>query len=171
MMMDILSNFFCSFGGTWGFMVLFNIPKKYYMSGCLTGVAGWFMYLVLTEVMGTTAAMATFGGSFVIVLISRMLAVRKRCPLTIFLIAGIIPLVPGAGVYYTAYYLMTGELSMALDRGMGAVKVAFAIVLGIVVVLAIPRQFFQKGYWKQWRILSFPSKMRTAAQGITKRKS
>ena len=43
---------------------------------------------------------------------------------------------------------------------MTAVKLAFAIVLGIVFVVAIPRQFFQKGYWKQWRILSFPSKIK-----------
>lgn len=160
MMIDILSNFFCSFAGTWGFMVLFNIPKKYYLSGCLTGVAGWFVYLIMTEMLSASAAIATFGGSYVIVLISRMLAVRKRCPITIFLIAGIIPLVPGAGVYYTAYYLMTGELSLALDKGMGAVKVAFAIVFGIVFVLAIPRQFFQIGYWKQLRILQAPSKIK-----------
>lgn len=160
MMINILSHFFCSFAGTWGFMVLFNIPKKYYLSGCLTGVAGWFVYLMMTEIMSTSAAIATFGGSFIIVLISRMLAVRKRCPITIFLIAGIIPLVPGAGVYYTAYYLMTGELAMALDKGMGAVKVAFAIVLGIVFVLAIPRQFFQIGYWKQLRILLPSSKIK-----------
>lgn len=154
MIVDILNNFVCSFAGTWGFLILFNIPRKYYLSGSLTGVAGWFAYLCMVEKLGASAAMATFAGSFIIVLISRMLAVRMKCPITIFLIAGIIPLVPGASVYYTAYYLMTGELALALEKGMGAVKVAFAIVFGIVFVLAIPRQFFQKGYWKQWIILS-----------------
>jgi len=160
MMMDIISNFICSFAGTWGFLVLFNIPRKYYLSGSLTGVAGWFTYLFVAEKIGGSVAMATFAGSFIIVLISRLLAVRMRCPITIFLIAGIIPLVPGAGVYYTAYYLMTGELALALEKGMGAVKVAFAIVLGIVFVLAIPRQFFQIGYWKQWRIIQAPLKVK-----------
>jgi uncharacterized membrane protein YjjB (DUF3815 family) len=105
MMMDILTHFICSFVGTWGYMVLFNIPRKYYLSGSFTGAAGWFAYLLLTEKMETSVAIATFAGSFVVVLISRMLAVRMRCPITIFLIAGIIPLVPGAGVYYTAYML------------------------------------------------------------------
>ena len=161
MIVDILNNFVCSFAGTWGFLILFNIPRKYYLSGSLTGVAGWFTYLCMAENLGASTAMATFAGSFVIVLISRMLAVRMRCPITIFLIAGIIPLVPGAGVYYTAYYLMTGELALALEKGMGAVKVAFAIVLGIVFVLAIPRQFFQKGYWKQWFILSSWKKIKS----------
>lgn len=154
MMIKILSHILCSFAGTVGFAILFNIPKKYYLSGGLTGAAGWMMYMFLTTVMDASSAMATFAGTFVVVLISRMLTVRLRCPITLLLIAGIIPLVPGAGVYFTAYYLMTGELSMAVSSGMNAVKLAFAIVLGIVFVVAIPRQFFQKGYWKQWRILS-----------------
>ena len=161
MIMDLLTHFICSFAGTWGFMLLFNIPRKYYLSGSLTGVAGWFAYLLCIEAIDSSVAIATFGGSFVVVLISRLLAVRMRCPITIFLIAGIIPLVPGAGVYYTAYYLMTGELALAIEKGMGAVAVAFAIVLGIVVVLAIPRQFFQKGYWKQWLILSSWKKIKS----------
>ena len=154
MMMDILSHVVCSFFGTVGFAILFNIPSKYYLSGGLTGAAGWMMYMLLTAGFEVSSAMATFWGTFVVVLISRMLTVRLRCPITIFLIAGIIPLVPGASVYFMAYHLMTGELSMAVADGMTAVKLAFAIVLGIVFVVAIPRQFFQKGYWKQWRILS-----------------
>ena len=60
---------------------------------------------------------------------------------------------------------------MALDKGMGAVKVAFAIVLGIVFVLAIPRQYFQIGYWKQWRILRVPSKLKGVVDGIVGIKS
>lgn len=153
MMVDILSNVVLAFFGTLGFVILFNVPRKYYLSAGLTGVAGWLTYIAATEGFQTSPAMATFFATFVVVLISRILTVRLRCPITIFLIAGIIPLVPGAGVYYTAYYLMTGELAQAFEKGMGAVKVAFAIVLGIVFVVAIPRQFFQKGYWKQWRIL------------------
>lgn len=160
-MMEILNHIVCSFAGTVGFAVLFNIPSNYYLSGGLTGVAGWMVYVFLMDVAGTTSTMATFWGSFIVVLISRMLTVRLRCPITVFLIAGIIPLVPGASVYFTAYYLMTGELSMAVSMGMSAVKLAFAIVLGIVFVVAIPKQFFQKGYWKQWRILSASSKMKS----------
>ena len=160
MIMDIISHVICSFLGTIGFAILFNIPSKYYLSGGLTGVAGWMVYMLLTAGFQVSSEMATFWGTFVVVLISRMLTVRLRCPITIFLIAGIIPLVPGASAYFTAYHLMTGELSQAVSEGMTAVRLAFAIVLGIVFVVAIPRQFFQKGYWKQWRILSFPSKIR-----------
>lgn len=155
-MIELLPDFFSqslvlqivyAFIGTVGYAVLFNVPKRFYLSCGFTGAAGWFVYR-LTEVH-TSAAVASFFGTLVVVLISRMLTVRLKCPITIFLVAGILPMVPGAGVYYTAYYLVTNQLSEAVVRGMGAVKVAFAIVLGIVCIVSIPREFFQLRYWRQ----------------------
>ena len=43
---------------------------------------------------------------------------------------GLFPLVPGAGVYWTAYYIVTNELDKASQTGYMALKVAVAIVLG-----------------------------------------
>ena len=93
----------------------------------------------------TTVALASFVGTLAVVLISRILTVRKKCPITIFLVSGIIPLVPGAGIYYTAYYLVTGQMSLAAVKGLEAVKIAFAIVLGIIFVVSIPRDVFVTG--------------------------
>ena len=65
--------------------------------------------------------------------------------------SGIIPLVPGAGIYYTAYYLVTGQMSLAAVKGLEAVKIAFAIVLGIIFVVSIPKDAFQIRYWRAKR--------------------
>ena len=62
--------------------------------------------------------------------------------MTIFLIAGIFPLVPGAGVYWTAYYIVTDQLRLAAGTGYTAVKVAVAIVLGIVFIFELPQGLF-----------------------------
>ena len=59
-----------------------------------------------------------------------------------FLIAGIFPLVPGAGVYWTAYYIVTDQLRLADETGYTAVKVAVAIVLGIVFIFELPQGLF-----------------------------
>jgi len=40
------------------------------------------------------------------------------------------------------------DLSLAVDSGIHALKTAFAIVLGIVFVVSIPRQCFSVEYWK-----------------------
>ena len=79
---------------------------------------------------------------------SRILAVWKKCPITVFLVSGIFPLIPGASVYYTVYNMVQGNLAEAADRGIGAVKVAFAIVLGIIFVVSIPKQWFKADYWR-----------------------
>ena len=62
---------------------------------------------------------------------------------TIFLISGIFPLVPGAGIYWTVYYLVTEQLGLAVYTGYEAVKAAVAIVLGIVFVFELPQGLFR----------------------------
>lgn len=149
MIREIIANILCPFVGTIGYSVLYNVPRRYYFSCGMTGMAGWIVYLSIVKFTVLSAAIASFFGTVVVVLISRMLTVRLKCPVTVFLISGIFPLVPGAGVYYTAYYLVMEQLSLAAERGLEALKVAFGIVLGIAVVLSVPREFFQPGYWRQ----------------------
>ena len=134
------------FVGTTAYVALFHVPKQYYVSCGCTGVVSWTVSQLAAEHVST--GLAAFLAALAAVFLSRMLTVRKKCPLTIFLAAGIIPLVPGTSVYYTIYYLVTNQLALAAQRGLGAVKVAFGIVLGIVFVVAIPREVFQTHYWK-----------------------
>ena len=112
-------------------------------------MAGWLCYCALTPL--GSAPMACFAGTIVVVLLSRIFAVWKKCPITVFLVSGIFPLVPGAGVYYTAYYFVTDSLRLASQKGIESLKMAFAIVLGIVFVVSIPKQWFQVSYWKNKR--------------------
>ena len=90
-------------------------------------------------------SIATFVATVIVILLSRWFAVREHCPVTIFLISGIIPLVPGAGIYRAAYYTVTNQLYLAVQTGFDAVKMAVAIVLGIVFVFEIPQAVFRIG--------------------------
>ena len=126
---------------TIGFALLFGVPVRYYPYCGLIGGVGWLFYKVMLYADGSTAT-ATFVAAVVVILLSRLFAVRKRCPVTIFLISGIIPLVPGAGIYWTAYYIVTNQLRLALDTGFLALKVVVAIVLGIVFVFELPQKLF-----------------------------
>lgn len=148
---EIFIHIFCSFVGTIGFAIIYNVPRKYYIGCGITGMAGWLMYLFVSTQDNMTTALASFCGSFVVVLLSRILTVSLKCPITIFLVAGILPLVPGAGVYNTAYYLVTNRITLAMLKGIESLKVAFAIVMGIVIVVSIPRDAFHLVYWKKRR--------------------
>lgn len=127
--------------GTIAFSLLFGVPTRYYPYCGFIGGSGWVVYAVLLK--WVTTPVAALIATIVVILLSRMFAVRKRCPVTIFLISGIFPLVPGAGVYWTAYYIVTDELALAARTGFMALKVAVAIVLGIVFVFELPQGFFE----------------------------
>ena len=142
----MIQNILCSFLGTLMFSVLFNVHSRYYLYCGVTGMAGWVPYCLL--VPHISPVLATFFGTIVVVLLSRILAVWRRCPITVFLISGIFPLIPGTSVYYTAYYFVMNDLNMAVDKGIMALKLAFAMVLGIVFIVSIPREFFKVDYWR-----------------------
>ena len=126
--------------GTVAFSVLFGVPRHFYPYCGMIGGIGWIVYACL--VPWTGAPVASYFATVMVIVLSRICAVRERCPATIFLVSGIFPLVPGAGIYWTSYYIVTNELSVALDSGFTAMKVAVAIVLGIVSVFEIPQRWF-----------------------------
>ena len=127
--------------GTIAFSLLFGVPRKYYAYCGLIGGAGWGVYSAAGLLWAP--AQSALAATIVVILLSRLAAVKERCPVTIFLISGIFPLVPGAGVYWTVYYMVTDQLYLAVQTGYTAVKVAVAIVLGIVFVFELPQWLFR----------------------------
>lgn len=137
----MIAQIIAAFVGTIAFALIFGVPGKYYFLCGITGAAGWFFYLLFMHI-GATATESTFIATVVVVVLSRIFSVIAKSPVTVFLISGIIPLVPGGGMYWTSYYLVTNQNSMALDSGISAVRSAVAIVLGIVIVLELPNKLF-----------------------------
>lgn len=131
-----------AFVATVSFAVLFHVPNKQYLFSGLTGAFGWLVYL-LALWGGQSAVMASFAAVIALTVLSRVFAVWRRAPITIFLICGIFPLVPGAGIYYTAYYFIMGQNGAALDKGIETLKIAVVIALGIVLVLSLPYSLFR----------------------------
>ena len=138
--MTFVLNLLLASTGSLAFAILYNVPRKFYLCAAFTGMAGWFCYYLIVPF--TDTAVASFFGAVGVVLVSRIFAVWKKCPITVFLISGIFPLVPGAGVYYTMYYLVSNELTLAAIKGLESLKIAFGIVLGIVFIVTIPKKWF-----------------------------
>lgn len=126
--------------GTVSFSVLFGVPREYYPYCGFIGGAGWLVYCLAELFLPGSGP--CFVATTVVILLSRTAAVVKRCPVTIFLIAGIFPLVPGAGVYWTVYHIVMEELFLAVSTGYSAMKEAIAIVMGIVFVFELPQKLF-----------------------------
>lgn len=131
------------FIGTIAFSQLYGVPRSCYLSCAAAGCICWISYSFLLDPWGEVAA--CFGATLLVALLARWLAVRKKCPVLVFLIPGIFPMIPGAGIYWTAYYLVMDQVTQALSTGYDAVKCAVALVLGIVLAFEVPQSFFALG--------------------------
>lgn len=85
---------------------------------------------------------AAFFAALAVAAYSHVRAKICRCPVTVFLICGIIPLVPGGGIFWTAYYIVTEQLRMAAATGFVALKVTIAIAGGIILASGIINKLF-----------------------------
>ena len=129
-----------AFVGTVGFSALFGAPRRYYLYCGLAGMAGWAVYLLVA--MSHSVVGAAFFAALAVAAISHIMAKICRCPVTVFLICGIIPLVPGGGIFWTAYYIVTEQLRMAAETGFVALKVTIAIAGGIILASGIINKLF-----------------------------
>lgn len=98
---------------------------------------GWLVYEI-AELFGMEAFAASLLAVIPLTLLARILAMTLRTPVTVFLLTGIFPLVPGAGIYYSAYYFIQGNNALALANGISTFKIAVALAVGIALVLGIP---------------------------------
>lgn len=134
---QILAAFF----GTGAFAVLFGVPRRYYVACGISGTFGWIAYMCLTRLAGASPVEATFFATIVVVLTAYFFGKRLKCPVIVFLVCGIFPLVPGAGVFWTSYNIVSDQLGAALQSGFLALKVTVAIVFGIIIVTEALRRF------------------------------
>ena len=129
--------------GTLAFGIVFDVPRREYLFCAINGGLGWLAYLLLGQ-CGADMALASLGSALILTLTARILSAVRRCPATVFLITGIFTLVPGAGIYYTAYYALMGDLALFTVKGLETFKVAGGITLGIVFGFALPQSWFAR---------------------------
>ena len=123
---------------TISFGITFQVPRRHYLAAGLTGAVGWMVYIFGVELFGMSPAIATLVATLPLTACARFFSINHKAPVTIFLLPGIFPLVPGAGIYYTAYYFIRNDQRLCTNKGVETIKIAVAIALGIAVVCSIP---------------------------------
>lgn len=122
------------------FAVVLETPKKYVWYAGIVGAIGWFVYL-LTQTVGMSEVMATFLSAMAVSLVSHIFARIFKSPVTVFLVAGILPTVPGAGMYRIAYSVIAGDADLTARYMITTLELAGVIAIGIFLVDAIFRVF------------------------------
>lgn len=135
---------FAAFIGTFAFAILFGVPRQQYATCGIIGAIGWAAFLIMTRA-GIAGTMVSITFSTVLIcLMSRIVAVWDKCPSTVYLLCGIFPLVPGAGIFWFTYYLVAEKFRLSMTTGFNAGMAAIAIVLGIILAMEFPQRWFSK---------------------------
>lgn len=131
----------CSMVATFGFAVIFNIQGRNLIFTTIGGGLAWFIYAACLHVEFSNVA-ALFTSSICFSIYSEILARKLKTPVTTLVICALLPLVPGAGMYYTMYAAVTGEVSKSLELGLNTLASAGTLALGVMFVSTITRQYY-----------------------------
>lgn len=129
-----------AFIAVWGFCHVLEVPEKLLLHTALIGAIGWFIYLIAIH-MGATSVLAAFCCSMGVALLSHTAARILKSPVTVFLIGGILPVVPGAGMYRTAYSIIMESPEMVYQNLQETLLIAGAIALAIFITDSLFRLF------------------------------
>ena len=121
-----------SFFATVFFAYLFNAPRKSIFVTGLNGAMGWLIFSYFNHFYKADI-LGCFVGAFIVALLSELAARHFKMPVTIFLTTGIIPLVPGAGLYNTMIELVQNNYEGAFKIGTQTIFMSGAIALAIAV--------------------------------------
>ena len=107
----------------------------------------WIVYILLmrmhADVMFSNfiaAAMASF--------ISENLSIKLKKPTILFVIPGIINLIPGLGLYNTMFYMLEGKFDQSLATGAKVIFASGSISLGVIVASSLFRTYHSWKYNK-----------------------
>lgn len=132
---------FVAFAASFAFALKFDVNKKELL---YCGISGMVSESVFLAAFGNEKAFAIFLASVSATVLSRMLANIRKVPVTVYLLSGVLPLVPGSGMYNTVFNIISSDYESAMLLGFDTVKSAVAIAIGIILVFALPNKLFLK---------------------------
>ena len=125
-----------SFIASGAFAIIFKTNKRHLLKVCLAGLLTYFIYYTLQYFTGSLFLAAFISTAFT-TLYGEICARIARAPAIIFIIAGIIPTVPGGDSYYAIKYLISGEMALGVEKLFDTGAIAIGIASGIVCVSII----------------------------------
>ncbi len=101
------------------------------------------MFIFFPQVLfSTNESFNYFLAAIFIALFSEISARVLKAPVLVFLVCGIIPLVPGGGMFYTMLETLKGNIDKALSLGCNTLMLAGSIATGIVLVSSFTKLYF-----------------------------
>lgn len=143
MIIKLIVQSLAAFLAVFGFSLILEVPKQYLIFTGLTGSVCWFCYLG-ASLLGCSTVSSAFLSSLVVAVMSHLLARRLKAPVTLFLVPGILPTVPGASIYRCVYYMIEGQTNLSNFNLIQTLQIAGAMALAIFIVDSVFRLLQKK---------------------------
>ncbi|TDL33101.1 threonine/serine exporter [Jeotgalibacillus sp. S-D1] len=130
--MSVLVQLVTSFIAAASFGIIFNAPKESLIKCGFVGMLGWTVYYLM-EAQGIDEVPSTVAAAFLIAVVSQVYAKVYKAPIIIYIVAGIIPLVPGGMAYNSMRNFVTNDYNMAITLAAKAFMISGSIAMGIVL--------------------------------------
>lgn len=133
---------------TSAFSLLFGLHSMDIILASIGASLGWAVFQTVPQ--AGSPAFAAFLAALAAGFYSEIAGWIRSRPATVYMIASIIPLVPGGGMYYTMLSTLEGNSMKTVELFMATLMSAFAIAAG----LAISNAFGRMGFMAYARITS-----------------
>ncbi len=120
------------------FGVQFNIRIRHMIMAGIGGTLSQFIFLAF-EFSGTNEMLGYFFSAAAVSMYSEIMARKLHVPVNMYLVIGIIPLVPGGYMYNTMITLIGGDITTFSQMFFTAVGIAGSIAMGVFAVSALVR--------------------------------
>lgn len=153
-MTPVLIKIIAGFISTIGFAILFRLKPVHWIFAALDGLLACGFYFLFIDIFDS-ALMPNLLSALICAFAAEIFARLAKAPSTVFLLPGIIALVPGGSLYYSMsnllnanyieaghYLLLTAEVAIAIGGGIIAASILRIIIFKVydTIKLKLKRQ-------------------------------
>ena len=139
--------------GTCGFSILFNVRSKRLVFATLAGLISWSLCIMFNHLMHNEV-LSYFLSATLITVYCEVMARVVKTPTSSFILPSLVPLIPGASLYYTMRMAFLGSFDEFVGKAVYTIKLAAALALGVIVASAIAKIAFPLYYRLKAKILA-----------------
>lgn len=127
----IVMQLLLSFVASTLFGMIFNVPPRLLPHSGFVGMSGWAAYTFAVR-SSVDSVIATFIAAFFVAFLSNAFARRYRAPATIFIVPGILTLVPGGTAFEAMRHVVMNDYNAAIPLAAKAFMISGAIAMGLI---------------------------------------
>ncbi len=124
---------FTSATGSCAFALIFKTHRRHLLMVSVSGLITYFVYYTVSF-FGGGFFVSSFAATCFAAIFGELCARIFHAPTILYLVTGLIPIVPGGEAYYAMKYLLESDMSRATEKLLSTGGVALGIAGGIALV-------------------------------------